>query len=82
MTFDDVFNDYDDFIKSLLYREELPIIYTIVFPYNMSGVPVDIEPGTIVFGIESSAYTSYYVKIAYENNNSEIYVRKLNSQPI
>lgn len=71
LTFDDVFNDYDNFIKSLLYREQSPVINRILFSLNDISIPLVVEnPGIINLEIsdESYSYIVYIIDINRENN--------------
>ena len=75
LTFDDVFNDYDDFIKSCLYREEPPAILAIIFPqYNF--VRLDIDTNNMHLNITDEDDNTYSVGIIYENNNIIIFSHK------
>lgn len=75
MTFDDVFNDYNDFIKSLIYREEAPVITSMVFFQNDNTIKLfKNEPETMQFEIHYNSNISYRVTIINENNNINIYV--------
>ena len=73
LTFDDVFNDYNDFIKSCLYRETVPCI-NIIFPEGIALRKDDINKSS--FEISNGNYGNYYVFIINNNNNFEISVIK------
>ena len=75
MTFDDVFNDYNDFIKSLIYREEAPVITNMVFFQNDNIIELfKNDSETMQFEIPYNSNISYEVTIINENNNINIYV--------
>ena len=77
LTFDDVFNDYDDFIKLYLYREESPFIANIAFKYNEEAIGLMyINEGVRSFSINDGPISYDIYIIVNENNNIEIYVKK------
>lgn len=77
LTFDDVFNDYDDFIKSCLYREESPAITNILFPQDIS---VQKTNDCLEFRIgDEDAF--YYVTVAIVDNDIKIYAMKQENNP-
>lgn len=78
LTFDDVFNDYDDFIKSCLYREEIPAIATIMFPRR---IPVVKDRHSLEVNIPDEDYISYNVFIIDEDNDIKIYAIKQENRP-
>lgn len=74
LTFDDVFNDYNDFIKSCLYREEPPAIASIGFPSNYTLT--FYGGGTVELKKIVASSLSYSIFIINENNNIEIFAMK------
>lgn len=76
LTFDDVFNDYDDFIKSWLCREEYPLIGIIHFPQTVMR-----DNNYLKVEITDEDSTYYDVKIANEDSNINIYVYMESGNP-
>lgn len=83
LTFDDVFNDYNDFIKSYLYREQPPLIGMIgFFQYNQIIRLGKGNANTAGFEISDGDYISYVVYVDEVNNGIEVYVIKNDRSPI
>lgn len=77
MTFDDVFNDYNDFIKSYLYREQPPAIAVIsFFQYEQKIKLIRENENTASFEIKDGTNISYVVYVDKVNNDITIYVIK------
>lgn len=74
LTFDDVFNDYNDSIKSLLYIEKLPAILKIMFPPNATLEVTDY--GLINLTIQVNMSLFYTLYIEGRDNDIEIYAIK------
>lgn len=75
LTFDDVFNDYNDSIKSLLYIEKLPAITNIIFPSNSTLKVQDF--GIINLTIQADLIAYYTLDIVVVGDNDiEIYAIK------
>lgn len=76
LTFDDVFNDYNDFIKSWFYKEGIPAIESIRVP------PIIVKENYgLSLRVSEGPYISYSIFIVNENDNINIYALKVVNTP-